>query len=571
MTTIDANPPAPSEEDIIEEIIDDSAARHAAPLSIQRIIRSGLVVVFGFLLTKIISLGQAFIIADEFGLGADYDAYTAANLIPEQIIKFLAIGALSVAFIPVFSGFLNRNDSAGAWRLASMVFNTLFVTTFTLSIIFFLTAPWFLDKVVAPGFDDAQIELSANLMRILLASTILLTLSSLLTGILNSHNNFFMPVLAPIFFDVGLLLGIIFLVEPYGVYGLAWGTVIGSTAHLLIQLPGLFIFKAKWYPRLGWNDKYLRQVVRLVVPRMLASGVFAINFAAISRYASELDEGALSSFNWGIRIMDIPEALIGTALGFVIFPTLAALSERGEVDERRKLFSRAVRFIIIATLPAAAGMIAIGRPAISILFTDPAEVDMLYPVVQVMAFAMVFQAIHEVVARAFYAQQDTIIPLFVSIAGMVVNILVLVSCYTIYNNIDGISVNSVLAVGGTALGYMAAFLTELSLLTLILQGRWQDIDGHNIFDTARRALGASILMGIAVLLIGYGFTQTIFTEPGRFAGLARAGIGAVAGGLIFWLSAILFNIDEVKQLPKLFLQWRRDRKNQSVLESTTST
>ncbi len=563
MTTIDGSSPPPTEE-LVEEVIDDSAARHAAPLSIQRIIRSGLVVIFGFLFTKLISLGQAFIIADEFGLGSDYDAYTAANLIPEQIIKFLAIGALSVAFIPVFSGLLNRNDSAGAWRLASMVFNTLFVITFTLSVIFFFAAPWFLGEIVVPGFSDAQIELSANLMRILLASTILLTLSSLLTGILNAHNNFFMPVLAPIFFDIALLLGIIFLIEPYGVYGLAWGTVIGSAAHLLIQIPGLFIFKAKWYPRLGWRNKDLHQVVRLVVPRMLASGVFAINFAAISRFASELDEGALSSFNWGIRIMDIPEALIGTALGFVIFPTLAALSERGDVEERRILFSRAVRFIIIATLPAAAGMIVLGRPAISILFTDPSEVDMLYPVVQVMAFAMVFQAVHEVVARAFYAQKDTVVPLFVSIAGMVVNILVLVSCYTIYNNIDGISVNSTLAVGGTALGYMSAFLTELSLLTIILQKRWQDIDGTRIFKTTQRTFAATLLMGIIVLLADYGLTQTIFTEAGRFPGLLRAGLGGLLGVIIFWLGANWFNIEEVKQLPGLFWQWRRERKNKKL-------
>lgn len=555
MTTIDVNPPLPPEPPI-----DDSSTRHAAPLTMSRIVRSALIVIFGFFFTKVISLGQAFIIADEFGLGADYDAYTAANLIPEQIIKFLAVGALSVAFIPVFSGFLNRNDSAGAWRLASMVFNTLFVTTFSLSVIFFFTAPWFLDNVIATGFDAGEVELSANLMRILLLSTMMLTLSSLITGVLNGHNHFFMPVLAPIFFDIGLLLGIIFLVEPFGVYGLAWGTVIGSAAHLLIQIPGLIMFKAKWHLVLGWRDKHLRQVVRLVVPRMLASGVFTINLAAISRYASELDEGALSSFSWGIRIMDIPEALIGTALGFVIFPTLAALSELGEVDERRKLFSQAIRFIIIATLPAAVGMITIGRPAISILFTDPAEVDMLYPVVQILAFALVFQAIHEVMARAFYAQKDTITPMLVSVAAMVVNILVLVSCYTIYTNIDGLSVNSPIAVGGTALGYMSVFLTELGLLTFILQKRWQDIDQTNIRNTASRALAASILMGVVVLLVDYVISQTVFTELGRFTGLIRSGVGALVGGIVFWLGAIWFNIEEVKQLPTLYREWRQTRK-----------
>ncbi|MCI0711358.1 MAG: murein biosynthesis integral membrane protein MurJ [Chloroflexi bacterium] len=539
------------------------AIKHAAPLSNQRLIRSTMVVMVGFLLTKLVSLGQVFLIADKFGASSEYDAFVLANSVPENIIKFIGVGALSVAFIPFFSGLLNREDPEGAWRLASQLFNTLLVVTVTVSVLVFVIAPWLVEVVVAPGFDEqAQLELTVNNMRILLLSTIIFTLSSLLTGVLNGHNHFFLTVMAPIFFDLGLLFGVIFFTDSMGVYGLAWGTVLGALLHFSIQIPGLFMFQARWYPALGWRDKELRSVITLMIPRMLASFVFAVNFIFIGRIASQLGEGAPSAFNWGLRIMDIPEALIGTALGFVIFPTLAALTELGEVDERRRVFSQAVRFILLATIPAAAGMILIGKPAVDILFADPDEAALVYAVVQVMAFAMVLQSVHEVVARAFYAQKDTIRPLIFSVAGMVVTIIVLYTFYFIYDASDSIPLAGPLGVGITGLGYLAAFITELSLLTIVLRRQWQDIDGQNILDTIGRTLAATLIMAVPVYLVDAFLATNVFTEGGRVAGLIRAGVGGAVGAGVFIASAILFNIEEVKQLPALLR--RRKRKQQEA-------
>lgn len=539
------------------------AIKHAAPLTNQRLIRSTMVVMVGFLLTKLVSLGQVFLIADKFGASSEYDAFVLANSVPENIIKFIGVGALSVAFIPFFSGLLNRDDPEGAWRLASQLFNTLLVVTVTVSVLVFVIAPWLVEVVVAPGFDESsQIDLTVNNMRILLFSTIIFTLSSLLTGVLNGHNHFFLTVLAPIFFDLGLLFGVIFFTDSMGVYGLAWGTVLGALLHFSIQIPGLFMFQARWYPALGWRDKQLRGVIILMIPRMLASFVFAVNFIFIGRIASQLGEGAPSAFNWGLRIMDIPEALIGTALGFVIFPTLAALTELGEVDERRRVFSQAVRFILLATIPAAAGMILIGKPAVDILFADPEEAALVYAVVQVMAFAMVLQSVHEVVARAFYAQKDTIRPLLFSVAGMVVTIIVLYTFYFIYDASDSIPLASPFGVGITGLGYLAAFITELSLLTIVLRRQWQDIDGQNILDTIGRTLAATLIMAVPVYLVDAFLATSVFTEGGRVAGLIRAGVGGAVGASVFIASAILFNIEEVKQLPALLR--RRRRKQQEA-------
>jgi putative peptidoglycan lipid II flippase len=541
-------PPASSHPVLPPE---ETGAKHAAPLTNRRIIRSTLIVMMGFMFTKLVSLAQVFIIADRFGAGADYDTYVLANKVPAQLIKFIGVGALSVAFIPIFSGLLNRHESSRAWRLASQLFNTLLLVTLLISLGVFGLADVLVERFVAPGFSDSQVTQTAAIMRILLLSTVIFTLSSLITGVLNGHNHFFLTVLAPIFFDFGLLFGVIFFIDPLGIYGLAWGTVLGAILHFAIQTPGLVMFKARWSFSLGWRDPLLHQVIRLMIPRMVASGVFAINFLVIGNIASRMGEGAPSAFDWGIRIMDIPEALIGTALGFVIFPTLAALSELGEVDQRRRLFSRAVRFIIIATLPAAGGMIVIGRPAVSILFTDVAEADLVYAVVQIMALAMILQAVHEVVARAFYAQKDTLTPLYVSVTAMVVNIVVLVVGFNFYRSADSIPLAGPFGVGGLALGYLSIFLTELGLLLIVLRRRWGDIEEPAIRATLQRAVAATLFMAIPVALIDYGLSQTVFTEATRMAGLVRVGIGGSIGASLFLIGAVLFNIEEVKQLPRL--------------------
>ena len=541
---------------------------HAAPLTPQRLLRSAMVVMMGFALTKLVSLAQVLIIADRFGAQADYDSFVAANTAPARLVTLIAGGALTVAFIPVFSGILNRRDGEAAWRLASQVFNTMMVIALVLSTLIVIFAEPLIEYVIAPGFSDpAQIEQSAQLMRILTISTILFALSGVISGTLNGHNHFLLPVLAPIFQDVGLLFGVIFLTgeDALGIYGLAWGTVFGAVLHVLIQIPGLFIFKARWVPSLGWREGHLQEVVRLMLPRIMASGVFIVNIIAINNISSRLGEGALSAFDWGLRIMDVPEALIGTALGFVIFPTLSALSELKRDEERTQLFSEAVRFICVATIPAAAGMLLLGRPAVDILFTDSYESDLVYASVWVFAYALVFQAVHEVISRAFYAQKDTVTPLIVSFIGMVLAITTMIFVYNLYLNSDNISLTSPLGVGVGAIGYLVSFVVEVVLLTVILRRRWGDLDGGRIRRALVRTVLATAFMALPVIVVDMVLTDSMFTERTRFAGLARTVIGSGVGLIFFLLGALLFDLREVKRLPQMFRRRKTIQESDSPL------
>ncbi len=300
------------------------------------LIRSTLIMIIGFAVARLISLAQTFLIADVFGVGAEWDRFIAANQIPETIVMLIAGGALTTALIPMFGGLLARGDKESAWKLASHVLNTVFLVSAGVSILAFVFAPALIEQVVAPVFSGDAIAQTVDMMRILLITTLIFSVSGTSMGLLQSHNRFLAPALAPIMFDIGILFGAAVLVRPFGVYGIAYGTLIGAVLHLGIQLPALRQVRARWSAGFGWHDPAVRRVFALMLPRIVDVGVFTFSFTIAINLASRLGDGAISAFSWGWRLMQIPQTLLGTAMGIVIFPTLAALSELNDVEGKRR-------------------------------------------------------------------------------------------------------------------------------------------------------------------------------------------------------------------------------------------
>lgn len=538
--------------------------------------RNTLILIVAFATSKAISLVQTFIIANVFGVGDEWDAYVTANRIPEQIVLLIGGGALSYAFIPMFSSFLAHGDRDRAWALASAVINTVLAVTLLLSLIGFALAPWLVEHVVAPGFSADKVEQTARLMRILLISTIVFSVSGMLQGILHSFNHFLLPALAPILFDLGILFGVAVLIDPLGVDGIAWGAVLGSLLHLAVQVPGVIRFGARWMPRFGWHDPALRRVAVLMLPRVLGLGVVTFNTLVFNNVASRMGSGAISAFDWGYRLMNIPETLIGSAMGFVVFPTLAAFSELGQRDNRRRTMSGAVRFILIATIPAAVGLILIGRPLVSLLERgafDARDSVLVYSALQFFAFGLIFQSVHEVIARSFYADKDTYTPLWTALIAAAVNVAVVAAVYAGYvyrldhdlgsvvsrwNATGDGETNRALAglsgVGGLALGYSITFLVELSLLLVILRRRWGDIDGHGLARTTLRTAAATGVMAAAVLVVDAVLGAAGFHDAGTLRTAIRVAVLAGTGGVAFVAAGLAAGISELRDLPAMVLR-----------------
>lgn len=546
-----------------------------------KLARSTLVVMIAFGIAKAISLVQTVVIAQVFGLSQEWDAFVVANSIPELIFTLIAGGALAHAFIPIFSGFLARSDLEGAWRTATHVINTIFLATLTISVIAFIAAPWLVANVAAPGFDAAGQAQTVELMRILLLTTLIFSVSGISMGILQSHNHFLLPALAPIMFDVGILIGVIFLIRPFGVNGIALGAVLGAAMHFGIQVPGLVRFRARWWPEVGFRDPTLWRIIRLMLPRIAGLGVFSVNFIVMNNIASRMGAGSVSALNWGWRLMQIPQTLIGTAMGTVIFPTLAALSELDDREGKRDAMSGALRFIMIASIPSAIGLIFVGQPLIKLLERgafDASASALVYSTLQFFALGLVVHSALEVVARSFYADKDTLTPLWAALGGATINLIGsfvlsdfqaaesagfynLVAAQYPFLSLQPVTGN----VGGLALANSLGVAFEVTSLLWILRRRWQGINEDMLTRTTLKTLAASLAMIPAFLILNMAWDRLGLADRGIVFDVALVALEAAAGLAVFLIVAILLKMHELRTMVDLIL--RRQKATPEVIAS----
>jgi putative peptidoglycan lipid II flippase len=385
-----------------------------------------------------------------------------------------------------------------------------------LSALVFVLTPWLVPNVIAPGFAPATTEQTIVLMRILLLGTIIFSISGIFSGILQSHNHFLLPALAPIMYDIGILFGVVVLLRPFGLEGVAVCTVLGAAMHLLIQVPGLVRHRMRWQPIFAFADPQLRTVVKRMIPRILGLGVFQLNFLVMTNIASRLGEGAVSAFDWGWRLMQIPQTLIGTAMGIVIFPTLSALSATGDEVGKRLAMSSALRFILVASIPSALGLIVVGQPLVSLLeggAFDASASALVYSTLRAFTLGLIVHSMLEVVARSFYAEGDTYTPLWAALVGAAVNLglsfalsgVSAADAQAVYRltitQVELIATPPIVGnVSGLALANSLATAVEVGILLVLLRVRWHSIEEGTLAASALRALAASLVM--ALILAG---------------------------------------------------------------------
>jgi len=280
----------------------------------------------------------------------------------------VAGGALATAFIPVFAEYLTDEDIDGAWRLTSAVTNLVIIVVSILAALAALFSPWLVRVLIAPGFDPSQQAETVALMRIVLISTLFFGISAVHGSALHGFRHFLMPALAPVLYPVGVIIGAIFFVPTWGTSGLAIGAVMGAILHLLVKLPVLIHYGFRWWPVLDLSQPNLRRVLILMGPRVLDLGVFQLTLIASTNLASRLGSGSVGALEWGWEFMQLPETIIGTAFGLVVFPTLAQLAAQNDTDGLRQTLSDSLKLLLTLTVPAAFGLVVLGLPLISLVY-----------------------------------------------------------------------------------------------------------------------------------------------------------------------------------------------------------
>ncbi len=494
-----------------------------------------------FVVSKLVGLLRDRAIAHQFGASPELDAYVAAFKIPDLLFTLIAGGALISAFLPVFADHLAHDDEDEAWTVASGMTSLIFAATAILAALAALAAPWLVAHVVAPGFTPAQQALTVDLMRIILVSTLIFAVSGIQMGILNAFQHFLLPALAPIAYNLGILFGAIWLVPRFGIFGLAYGVVLGAGLHLVIKIPGLVRYGFRYIPTFALSHPGVRLVLWLMWPRVLSLGTVQAVFIVNTRLASALAGGSLSALNYAWLIAQMPQTVLGTAVATVAFPTLAELAARGERDAMRATAVTTLRAMIVASVPAAVGLALLGAPVIEMLLEtgrfDQSAADATLLALRMFALGLVGQVTLEIVARLFYAQKNTLTPLYLAVFAMVVNIALAYALVV------------PLAQGGLALANSVAVTLEVLAGLWLLRRPLGGIGERELAATLARSGIAAAAMAVAILV-----TLQILPESlgggigGSFVqGLLRAGIGGVVGGAVYVAAGLLLGIAELRK------------------------
>lgn len=509
----------------------------------RQIAKAAGVVMVGFVLSSLTGLVKWVLVSQGFGTGVEIDAFNAANRIPDLLFSLMAAGALASAFIPTFTGILTRDDRVGAWRLASSIGNLVLVGMSIAAVGVWIVAPWLVRYVLAPGFNAEQLALTVKLLRLLLPTAVIYGLSGLLMGVLNAHQHFLLPALAPTMSWLGWILGVQVLAPRLGILGLAWGVVLGAVMHLVIQLPALPKYRPRYHLTLGLRDAAIRQVGRLIPPRLLGSAVVQINFLVNTMLASMLPVGSLTGITLGFVLMLMPQSVIAQAIAIAAFPTFSEQVARGKIKEMRTSLANTLRGVVFLSLPASLGLILLRRPLVAFLFQrgafDAQSTEQVAWALLWFAAGLVGHALLEIVSRAFYAMQDTRTPALVGAGAMSLNIIFSLGFSALFARIGW------MPLGGLALANSLATAIESVLLLWLISRRLQGLDLARI----RRGLLATFLASATMALVVIAW---LFLFEGQASWVLGIG-GVVLGGVAYWIAALLLKAPEARQLPKLLL------------------
>ncbi len=479
------------------------------------------------------------IVAARFGTSGEYGAYLAAFRIPDLLFLVIMAGSFGSAFIPVFAGQLARGQDERAWQLASAVINLAAAAILISAAVVFVLADPIVRYLVAPGLSPELQNLAAQTMRILLLSPVLLGLGIAAKGILEAQDRFLLPALAPLLYNLGIIVGALVLAPFWGVYGLAAGVVIGALGHVGIQVPGLLRSGMRYTRSFTVRVAGLAEVGRLLLPRVIGQAAFQVNFIVVTYFASQVGDDRIAALNYAWQLMMLPHGVLALSISTVIFPSMARLFEEGRISELQVTFARAVRPLLFLTLPAAVALFAFRTAVVQTLFQYGAfsarSTALVADPLAFLALGLVFYALVEVLTRAFYAMHDTRTPV---IAGLVIiGINVTLSWVLV----------EPLGHAGLALSLALTTGIEACILIEALSRRLGGIGARFGYWLAR-LLAATAVMAATAAIIARPLTEA--TAPGagpRVVQIALFILGFAITAIAFTITAAVAELEEVDQ------------------------
>lgn len=489
------------------------------------------------------------LLVGRFGAGDELDAYFAAFQIPNLLFSLLVVGTLSVAFIPVFTGLRAKGREEESWRVANAVLTVALAVMGAVCLALIAAAPH-VTRLVAPGFEGEKFALTVTLTRIMMLSPLLFAVSAALSSVLNSFRRFAAVSMAPLLYNAAIIFGIVVLSKPFGMAGVAWGAILGAAAHALVQIPVARSLGWRFRPSFDVRSEGVREIGRLFLPR-----VFGVDVAQVSQLigaviGTTLAAGSVSLFSLAINIAAVPLGAFAVPFAIAAFPTLSDAAARGDRGKFRDVFATTFRQILFFLIPLSALAFILRVHVVRVVIGSGGlsweETRLAAASLGLFVLGLAFQGLAPLLARAFYALKDTLVPVLVSFAALAANLAAVFAISATLDTPSGrtsawlwLDLYALHDVRGLALAaaFTTASVVQVALLMLILRRKFGRIGGTGIVRAfGKFFLGSAAAAWAASAVIRPGL-QYLDTRPfasvfGEAALATVAGLGAY--GLVLW-------------------------------------
>jgi putative peptidoglycan lipid II flippase len=502
------------------------------------ILGGAILISFFTIISKILGLVRDRMLASFFGAGKILDVYFASFRIPDLIFNTLVLGALASAFVPIFVK-LNRKDSERAIHVSNSILNILTSGLAIIALIVIIKADFFV-KLLVPGFDPAQLDLTIKLTRIMLISIVIFGASNIMSSLLNSYKSYFYYSLAPVMYNVGIIGGVI-LSKYYGYTYLAWGVVIGSLLHFIIQLFAVIKTGWRYSPIFDFKDLYVRRIFKLMLPRTLGLAIMQINQIVVTMIASSLVAGSIAVFYFGMNLQSAVVGIFGVSIAIAVFPVL---SEHAHDDEKFvDYLVHKIKKIIFFVVPISVLIIILRAQIVRlVLGTGSFDWHDTYYTAQVLGYfsvSLVFQCLVPLIARAFYALEDTKTPVITSMVSFVLNIIL------------AITLSKSMGIEGIAIAFSASSIINLLLLSFILNKKFRQFRKYKLNIFIFKVLFASFLMGGITYLVRH--FASLGVNMDKFIGIALQFLASfLLGAIVYFILSIIMKIPEAEVLKRYY-------------------
>ena len=464
------------------------------------------------------------------------DTYFTAFRLPDLVFNVIILGAVSAAFVPIFSGYLAVGDREKAYTFANKIISTCLVVVLFVVLIMFIFMPNLI-QLIAPHFNDDKINLTISLSRLLLLSPIIFTFSYFFSGMLNSSKKFLVTSLSPLFYNLSIILSVYFLADRFGVFSAVYGVIFGAIIHATIQIFPLKNLGYKFKVLISFFDKEVVKMVRLMLPRSIGLGANQLMLVGFTSIASGLSGGAIAIYSLADNSQTMPTVVFGASVATALFPTLSQFATLGNKDEISRYLQKAIISILFYLIPASVAIILLRIQIVRLVLGSGnfgwEQTIITADTLGMFAVSLVFSGLIPLFAKTFYAYKNTKIPTVIAIISIIISL------------IFGWFLSQSMGVIGLALAFSIGSLINAGILFIYLLELVDNIDFRIISIQTAKIIISSVAMAIALqwakTLVGLNFDLTHGIEV-----LYQLLSASIIGASMYFFCAWLLEFDKAK-------------------------